>query len=173
MLFRSTELINQARAGLCQIATGSYVGTGTYGQNNPTVINCGFRPKMVFIFTPSVVDKSGKNYIGKNGGNTQYNSSLQMYSNNAQQADISETYTNLYALMDNNLPMLIWLTNRSYGIYDTDYAFLTKIFSDTGILYFVDSYVATSNNVGATTDYRRPEYQFNTINRTYTWLAIG
>lgn len=32
------------------IATGSYVGTRTYGQSNPTVINCGFKPKIVFIF---------------------------------------------------------------------------------------------------------------------------
>lgn len=33
-----------------QISTGSYVGTGTYGQSNPTMINCGFKPKMLFIY---------------------------------------------------------------------------------------------------------------------------
>nr|DAO69338.1 MAG TPA: hypothetical protein [Caudoviricetes sp.] len=26
------------------------MGTGTYGANNPTVINCGFKPKVVYIF---------------------------------------------------------------------------------------------------------------------------
>lgn len=46
----ATEIIAQARAGLSQIATGSYVGTGTYGQSNPTVINCGFKPKMMLVF---------------------------------------------------------------------------------------------------------------------------
>ena len=46
----ATEIIAQARAGLSQIAIGSYVGTGTYGQSNPTVINCGFKPKMVLFW---------------------------------------------------------------------------------------------------------------------------
>lgn len=45
----ATEIIAQARAGLSQIATGSYVGTGTYGERSPTVINCGFKPKVVFF----------------------------------------------------------------------------------------------------------------------------
>ena len=45
----ATEIIAQARAGLSQIATGSYVGTGTHGEGNPTVINCGFKPKVVFF----------------------------------------------------------------------------------------------------------------------------
>ena len=33
-----------------KIATGSYIGTGTYGQNHPTVINCGFKPKIVLFY---------------------------------------------------------------------------------------------------------------------------
>lgn len=49
----ATEIIAQARAGLSQIATGSYVGTGTYGPENPTVIVCGFRPKMVLFYSNS------------------------------------------------------------------------------------------------------------------------
>lgn len=32
-----------------QIATGSYVGTGTYGSGNPTVINIGFEAKIAII----------------------------------------------------------------------------------------------------------------------------
>lgn len=31
------------------IEVGSYVGTGTYGQNNKTVLSFGFEPKIVFI----------------------------------------------------------------------------------------------------------------------------
>lgn len=49
----ATEIIAQARAGLSQIATGSYVGTGTYGYENPTVIVCGFKPKMVLFYSSS------------------------------------------------------------------------------------------------------------------------
>lgn len=26
------------------------MGTGTYGQSNPVVINCGFKPKILFIY---------------------------------------------------------------------------------------------------------------------------
>lgn len=33
-----------------QIETGSYVGTGTYGESNPTSLTFGFEPKVVFIF---------------------------------------------------------------------------------------------------------------------------
>lgn len=32
-----------------KIATGSYVGTGTYGQSNPNTLTFGFVPKLVFI----------------------------------------------------------------------------------------------------------------------------
>ena len=49
----ATEIIAQARAGLSQIATGSYVGTGTYGESNPTVINCGFKPKLLMLSAQS------------------------------------------------------------------------------------------------------------------------
>lgn len=35
--------------------TGQYVGTGTYGESNPTVITCGFKPKMI-VFALSRFD---------------------------------------------------------------------------------------------------------------------
>ena len=43
-------------SGGVQIATGSYVGTGTYGSDNPTVIECGFEPKFL------VIQRSGRTY---------------------------------------------------------------------------------------------------------------
>lgn len=58
----ATEIIAQARAGLSQIATGSYVGNGKHGKSNPTVITCGFKPKIVFFMST------------KNPNNTSYNS---------------------------------------------------------------------------------------------------
>lgn len=41
--------IQTAVAGLAgaKIATGSYVGTGTFGATSPTVIDCGFKPKFL------------------------------------------------------------------------------------------------------------------------------
>lgn len=41
-----------------QIETGSYVGTGTYGQNNPNTLTFGFEPEIVFI---------SSNYDNNNG----------------------------------------------------------------------------------------------------------
>ena len=47
----SSNLVEQASAlGLAKIQAGSYVGTGTYGANNQTVITCGFKPKLVMVF---------------------------------------------------------------------------------------------------------------------------
>lgn len=36
-------------SGGCKIATGSYVGTGTYGINNPNTLSFGFEPKYIQI----------------------------------------------------------------------------------------------------------------------------
>lgn len=36
-----------------QIVTGSYVGTGTYGQANPNTLTFGFAPKVVCVFGPT------------------------------------------------------------------------------------------------------------------------
>lgn len=52
--------------GFAQIATGSYVGTGTYGQNNPTTITFPFIPKLVFVYDPSagIMGQAGTDFIG-------------------------------------------------------------------------------------------------------------
>ena len=54
----ATEIIAQARAGLSQIATGSYVGTGTYGSSNPVTVVLGFKPKIVLIWASCNVTKA-------------------------------------------------------------------------------------------------------------------
>lgn len=50
----ATEIIAQARAGLSQIATGSYVGTGVQTENFTMTIQLPFRPKIVFVFYTGV-----------------------------------------------------------------------------------------------------------------------
>lgn len=55
--------------GFCKIKTGSYVGTGLYGQSNPTVIDCGFKPKILFIYAPNPIHTTtvfGSSYFGVN-----------------------------------------------------------------------------------------------------------
>lgn len=41
--------ITSALSGFARIETGSYVGTGTYGQANPNTLTFGFVPKFVFV----------------------------------------------------------------------------------------------------------------------------
>lgn len=41
--------ITSALSGFARIETGSYVGTGKYGQANPNTLTFGFKPKMVFM----------------------------------------------------------------------------------------------------------------------------
>ena len=42
--------INNALNGKARIQTGSYVGTGTYGPDNPCSLTFEFEPKFVFVF---------------------------------------------------------------------------------------------------------------------------
>lgn len=42
--------LGQIGEGMTKIETGSYVGTGTYGEDNPNSLTFGFVPKVVFIY---------------------------------------------------------------------------------------------------------------------------
>lgn len=43
------KTLDEVTAFPCQVYTGSYVGTGTYGQSNPNTLTFPFEPKAVFI----------------------------------------------------------------------------------------------------------------------------
>ena len=43
------KTLDEVTAFPCQVYTGSYVGTGTSGQNNPTTLTFPFEPKLVFV----------------------------------------------------------------------------------------------------------------------------
>lgn len=45
----SDQLIAQAVAKGCRIATGSYVGTGAWGESSPNKLTFSFTPKVVFV----------------------------------------------------------------------------------------------------------------------------
>ena len=50
---RSSSLCNAPTLGFPKIATGSYVGTGTYGSANPNSLTFDFEPKIVFLSVDS------------------------------------------------------------------------------------------------------------------------
>lgn len=58
----SDQLIAQAVAKGCRIATGSYVGTGTWGESSPNKLTFSFAPKIVFMVQKAYVDSYGVNY---------------------------------------------------------------------------------------------------------------
>ena len=58
----SDQLIAQAVAKGCRIATGSYVGTGTWGESSPNKLTFSFAPKVVFMVQKAYVDSYGVNY---------------------------------------------------------------------------------------------------------------
>lgn len=47
MIFNGLSDVNFG--GGVQMETGSYVGTGTYGEDNPNTLTFGFEPKIVFL----------------------------------------------------------------------------------------------------------------------------
>ena len=49
-----------------QICTGSYVGTGTYGVDDPTIIDAPFIPRLVIILYESEVNSCRIMWIGQN-----------------------------------------------------------------------------------------------------------
>ena len=58
-----------AGCGNCKIATGSYTGTGTFGQANPTGITFPFAPKFVFVCTRFglYLRAANSNVVSENG----------------------------------------------------------------------------------------------------------
>lgn len=67
----SSNLAEQASAfGFAKSQAGSYVGTGTYGANNQTVITCGFKPKLVMVFGDYVTISNYTGDIGIFWGNS-------------------------------------------------------------------------------------------------------
>lgn len=66
--------LDAALAGMPKIATGSYVGTGTYGYNNPNSITFPFQPKFVFLIANNGIAQPTF-FLWNCHGATGYNSS--------------------------------------------------------------------------------------------------
>lgn len=58
------KTLDEVTAFPCQVYTGSYVGTGTYGQSNPTTLTFPFEPKLVVIYPSNEVDPSSGTPMG-------------------------------------------------------------------------------------------------------------
>lgn len=55
--------LSSITSNMVKIETGSYVGTGTYGANNPNTLTFGFEPTVIFILSS---DYTGIGFIAPN-----------------------------------------------------------------------------------------------------------
>lgn len=103
------KTLDEVTAFPCQVYTGSYVGTGTSGQNNPTTLTFPFEPKIVFIArgtTPSggllgtitpMIRGVQQSIVGINGSSrsiaylTWDNNSLSFYGNGGADTSLNES----------------------------------------------------------------------------------
>ena len=123
-----------------KIETGSYVGTGTYGESNPNTLTFGFVPKFVIFID-----------------NGYYNSSKTLYEALFQRA---RNLINCELLPD------------SYG----DSAYFLGPLGYAGHKYTGWEEAAWKTNGGKTINWlstNSAKYQFNEIDRTYYYIAIG
>ena len=153
------------------------MGTGTYGQSNPTVINCGFKPKMIIIGSTDNAFSTNYPYyyLWKNG--TQI----------GQVKDKNFKVTNSLDVVDStNInsrnPMYIFYDQTALTFQITQavgqnnywhYYFLTFSLSNTGIRFWCDEYATAQMSyaeVGAGN--RSASQQHNKSGMTYQWLAV-
>lgn len=104
------KTLDEVTAFPCQVYTGSYVGTGTSGQNNPTTLTFPFEPKIVFIALETTRSAGGslgtitpmirgvqRSIVGINGGSiniaylTWDNNSLSFYGNGGADTSLNES----------------------------------------------------------------------------------
>ena len=111
------EYLETALAAGVQIATGSYVGDGTYGEENAIHITFPFVPKLVLLFTNGTATTTTQIDVGVGGTNTVKPSVLHLT------PDMEAVYTNDY------FPNVSY--SRSYRIFLT--------FSGTSLSFYAES----------------------------------
>ena len=185
----ATEIIAQARAGLSQIATGSYVGTGTQGiASNPIILSIGFKPQVLILTKIDTVQSDG-NVLWKNGlqvseatemtgGNV--NVSLNSYSNstysNVPSAISSVVLRCVEGTNSGSLTYVSWLSGSNRRFTES---ILTTVSFDANVnqlKLWGDSYVSfekypTGEQYAPKSP--TPTQAFNLQGRTYYYMAIA
>lgn len=172
--FNEIQNLLDARA---QISTGSYVGTGTYGENNPTIINCGFKPKMIIIGTVDTALPTDYPYY-------------YLWKNGTQIGKVEDKNFKVTNSLDVIKSTDVNLTNLMYIFYDQTalafkimesvgqdqyrhYYFLIFSLSNTGIRFWCDEYgIAQSSYAEVGAGIRDASQQHNKSGVTYQWIAV-
>ena len=170
----ATEIIAQARAGLSQIATGSYVGNGNWNQNYVVTLNFGFKPRLVFISLGNLLEYETPGIVGDIFAGYIVNS-----------VGAHGSFFNSKRGISPSPPLVgIWTEELDrVGIYS---------YRQTSNLYHGAEVVFTSSNTGLSwkiviakgvskypessdpnASYFIPSYLFNNSSITYNYIAFG
>lgn len=139
-----------------KIEIGTYVGNGTVGESTPTVIACGFKPRIVVIGT---VKKYGSSWASYSG-----------YYYNFGQLSSSATglvggYIFPSIIIDDGFESPVDLVSKGSADYGV---VLHKTFTDNGI-----SIYAKFSSDDASSRLLNGSHQFNANNTQYSYVAIG
>ena len=162
----ATEIIAQSRAGLSQIATGSYVGNGVY--TSPTQIQVGFRPKTIFFGTRrSISQKYTYGYV--NGVRTDYNPFIGM-----ELVNLSGSPGLFYGMMALSVDVP-FITDSFTATQNEQHTIVLTMEELNGVVTITQKcYYSALNVDGSTrTDFRTAKNQFNENGVTYDYVDIG
>lgn len=124
---------NLSDFGVSRIATGSYVGTGVYGENNPNSLTFDFVPKAVFIIGCDTSSGVKTTYFGSSG---------------------ADTLESIWAMYYDRLTTS-YAANVGFGTRFNEYSPCGKRSSDGKTFYWYTTYIAAEYqfNVSGTTYY--------------------
>ena len=163
----ATEIIAQSRAGLSQIATGSYVGNGVY--TSPTQIQVGFRTKTIFFGTRrSISPEYMYGYV--NGVRTDYNPFIGM-----ELVNLSHSPSLFYGMMALSVDVPFLPDSVTDFTQNEQHTIVLTMEELNGVVTITQKcYYSALNVDGSTrTDFRTAKNQFNENGVTYDYVAIG
>ena len=163
----ATEIIAQSRAGLSQIATGSYVGNGVY--TSPTQIQVGFRPKTIFFGTRRSISQEYR-YGYVNGVRTDYNPFIGM-----ELVNLPGSPGLFYGMMSLSVDVPFIVDDAVDAVEREQHTIVLTMEELNGVVTITQKCYYSALDVGGSTrtDFRTAEKQFNENGVTYDYVAIG
>lgn len=157
----ATEIITTARSGLSQIATGSYVGNGTVGESNAITIQCGFKPKFLWVYRAPI-------YSITSGATINFETMVasQGKSGNINSTGVSQSWF----WVDGDASSLVQVSINFDKRVKTYWRINFSPLSDS--IKFYATAEDTSAHTGPSSSVE-PWMQLNVSNCVYHWVAIG
>ena len=136
-----------------RIAVGSYVGNGTFGVDNPVIINCGFRPVFAYIFRK----------IGSSAGDGSVVGFMQSY-NNGHKSGVIESFGNVFA-------STFYYRGISSRLAYNSTSTTSRGSINTNFVDLEDGFKMYADSSGKLT--ADASYQMNEDGVKYYWIALG